>query len=156
MLLDRPRHRRRGLAGADDDQPPAIIRRQVRRHAGAGSAAAMAASNRRRRMSAHSRGHPAEAGFGRRQRLVFAADPAVVTQLVEQPEQERIVDFAGARFVAAGVVGNLDVADAGDVGLDGPRQIALDDLRGRDRAAASRCCGRCHPAGAGLVDMSSQ
>ncbi len=33
MILDRPRHRRRGLAGADHDQPPAIVRRQMRRHA---------------------------------------------------------------------------------------------------------------------------
>ncbi len=33
VILDRPRHGRRGLAGADDDQPAAVIRRQMRRHA---------------------------------------------------------------------------------------------------------------------------
>ena len=36
MLLDRPRHGRRGFAGADDDQPPAIVRRHMGRYAGFG------------------------------------------------------------------------------------------------------------------------
>jgi hypothetical protein len=113
MLLDRPRHCRRGLAGTDHDQPPAVVRRQIGGTHKAGSAAAIAASNRRRRMSRGviSAASRAQAGLGRRQRLVFAADPAVVAQPVEQLEQEGIIDFAGARLMPAGVVGDLDMAD---------------------------------------------
>src|SRR5258708_2042605 len=55
--------------------------------------------------------HPAEAGGGGRARLVFATDVAFVAERIEQVEQERVVDFAGARFVAAGVIGELDVRD---------------------------------------------
>ena len=72
---------------------------------------------------------PPQPRLGRRQRFVFAADPAGVAQAVEQVKEVGVVDFAGAWLVAAWVVGDLDVADVRQIGFDGARQIALDDLR---------------------------
>ena len=43
-------------------------------------------------------------------------------------EQERIVDFAGARLVAAGIVGELDMRDPRQVLLHRAGEIALHDL----------------------------
>ena len=71
---------------------------------------------------------PAEAGVGLGLRLVFGADVAFVAFFIEQLEQEGVVDFAGAGLVATGVVGDLHVRDARQVGLDGRAQIALHDL----------------------------
>src|SRR5258708_19159937 len=48
---------------------------------------------------------PPEAFDGGCFRLVFAANPAAISHLVEMPEQKRIADLSGARFVAAGIVG---------------------------------------------------
>src|ERR1700756_2241564 len=61
--------------------------------------------------------------------LVFAADPAGIAEAVEVAEQEREVDLAGARFVAARVVGDLHVADALDVPAQRLGQLALGSLR---------------------------
>jgi hypothetical protein len=62
--------------------------------------------------SACQRLDPAQAVFGARGGLVFAADPAGVADAVEVLEQEGVVDLARAGFVAPRVVGQLDVADA--------------------------------------------
>jgi len=61
-------------------------------------------------------------------RLVFAADPATITDLVEITKQEGIVDFAGAGLVAAGVIGQLDVCDAVEMLLYSRGEVALHDL----------------------------
>src|SRR5215203_4069337 len=74
------------------------------------------------------RGVPTEALDRRRPRLVFAPDPAAITNSVEMAEQEGIVDLAGTRLVAAGIIGKLDMGDAGQVLLHGARNIALHDL----------------------------
>src|SRR4029077_16195851 len=50
---------------------------------------------------------PAEARLGLAFRTVFAADPARVTELVEQIEQVRVVDLADIRLVPAGIAGDL-------------------------------------------------
>ena len=66
-------------------------------------------------------------------RLVLAADEAVVAEPVELRQDEAVVDLAGARLVAARVVGDLDVGDA----------VAQARV-GRDRGRpASPACGRC-------------
>ena len=44
-------------------------------------------------------------------RLVFASDPAAIADRIEVPEQEGIVDLAGAGLVAAGIVRKLDMTD---------------------------------------------
>ena len=43
-------------------------------------------------------------------------------------EQERVVDFAGARLVAARIVGKLDMGDPAEILLDGAGEIALHHL----------------------------
>jgi hypothetical protein len=50
---------------------------------------------------------PSEARDGGCLRLVFAADPAAISNVVKMPEQKRIVDLAGAGLVATGIVGKL-------------------------------------------------
>ena len=62
-------------------------------------------------------------------RPVFAADPAAIAHPVERREDERIVDLAGARLVAAGIVGELDVGDPILEPLEGGDEIALRELR---------------------------
>src|SRR5438034_5167211 len=74
------------------------------------------------------RGVPAETIDGRRFRLVFAPDPAAISDRVEMPEQEGIVDFAGAGLVAAGIVGQLDVSNAAEMLLQAARDVALHPL----------------------------
>ena len=44
-------------------------------------------------------------------RLMFTPDPAAITNSVEMPEQEGIVDLACAGLVAAGIVGELNMRD---------------------------------------------
>src|SRR6478609_1704318 len=61
------------------------------------------------------RGMPAKAVDRRGPRLVFAADPAAIANGVEMAKQKGIVDFPGARLVAAGIVGELHMADAVEV-----------------------------------------
>src|SRR5271165_72151 len=72
---------------------------------------------------------PVQPGRCRGARLVFAADPAGVAEFVDAAEQEEVVDLAGSGFVAAGIVGELDVADAAKLRLDGAGEIALHHLR---------------------------
>src|SRR4029078_1524069 len=71
------------------------------------------------------RGVPTEAFNGRRPRLVFAPDPATITNSVEMTEQEGVVDLAGPRLVAAGVVGELDMGDVGQVLLQASGNITF-------------------------------
>src|SRR3984885_12311657 len=71
---------------------------------------------------------PPEAFDGGRLRFVFAADPAAISDLVEMLKQEGIVDLAGAGFVAAGVVGQLHMRNAGKVPSQGWRDISLHHL----------------------------
>src|SRR5215813_8848513 len=59
---------------------------------------------------------------------VFAADPALITKLVDVLEQERIVDLAGARLMAPRGIGKLHVTDLGEMLFDGGREIAFLDL----------------------------
>ena len=47
---------------------------------------------------------------------VFAADPAVVAQVVQQAEEVGVIHFTGVGFVAVGDAGNLDVADMIEIG----------------------------------------
>ena len=60
-----------------------------------------------------------------------------VAELVDAAEQERVVDLAGSRLVAARIVGELDVADAVELGLDacGPDRPPS-PAHGRCRTAA--------------------
>src|SRR4051812_33453178 len=71
---------------------------------------------------------PAETVDGRRPRLVFAPHPTAISDRIEMPEEERIVDLTGAGFVAAGVVGELDMGDARQVLLQASRDVALHHL----------------------------
>src|ERR1700716_3680031 len=48
-------------------------------------------------------------------RFVFAANPAAISDLVEKSKQEGIVDLSSARFVAARVIGQLDMSDTSKV-----------------------------------------
>ena len=75
-----------------------------------------------------SRRVPAESLSGGGARLVFAADPAAIADRVEMPEEEGIIDLAGAGFVAAGIVGELDMGDARRVLLQVSRDVALHQL----------------------------
>src|ERR1700693_5654104 len=60
--------------------------------------------------------------FERRlRRLVFAADPAGIVEFIDELEQERVIDLARTRLVAAGIVRELQVAAAADVGPEPPR-----------------------------------
>src|SRR5512137_1246585 len=74
------------------------------------------------------RREPAEAGGGLPARLVLASDPAAVVHRVELLEDERVVDLAGARLVAPGIVGHLDVGDAGEVPAQRLHEVSLHDL----------------------------
>ena len=56
--------------------------------------------------------HPAETGRRPARRPVFAADPAVEAQLVDDAEQVRIVQLALVGLVALRHAGDLQVADA--------------------------------------------
>src|SRR5258708_13816241 len=73
-------------------------------------------------------GVPSEAFGGGRPRLVFAANPATISDLVEISKQKRIVDLAGAGFIAAWIIRELDMRDTREMLLQGPRDIALHPL----------------------------
>src|SRR6187431_2021467 len=73
-------------------------------------------------------GVPTEALDRCRPRLVFAPDPAAITNSVEMAEQEGIVDLAGARLMAAGIVGNLNMGDVRQMSLQRARNVALHHL----------------------------
>src|SRR6266481_1512689 len=71
---------------------------------------------------------PPKAFDGGRLRLVFAADPAAISDLVEMSKQEGIVDLPGAGFVAAGIVGQLHMGNAPKVLSQRWRDITLHHL----------------------------
>ena len=68
---------------------------------------------------------PSEAFNGGGPRLVLTANPAAIADLVEMSKQERIIDFASARLVAAGIVGELDMRNTREMLLHRSRYIAL-------------------------------
>src|ERR1700722_10916244 len=72
---------------------------------------------------------PAQARRRRGRRFVFAADRAAITEFIDTAEEKRVVDLAGPGLVATGIVGELDMADAGKLSLDGVGDIALHYLR---------------------------
>src|SRR5690606_19884388 len=78
--------------------------------------------------SAGERRDPAQAFAGAGCGLVFAADPAVVAELVDEAEQPGVVDLARPRLVAARGVGDLRVGDPGQVPGDGVGELALHAL----------------------------
>ena len=53
---------------------------------------------------------PRQTGLGAGQRLVLTANPTLIADAVQVIEQKAVVDFAGARFVATRVIGQLDRA----------------------------------------------
>src|SRR5258708_20686242 len=57
------------------------------------------------------RREPSQAVGGARARPVFAADPAAITQGIDEIEQVRIVHFARIRLVPVRHARNLDMAD---------------------------------------------
>src|ERR1700730_12123331 len=71
---------------------------------------------------------PPEAFGGGRLRLVFAADPAAISDPVEMSKQEGIVDLPGAGLVAAGIVGQLHMGNAAKAVLQRWRDITLHHL----------------------------
>ena len=79
---------------------------------------------------------PAEAGFGVAGRFVFAADRTGVADAVEVREQERVVDLARARLIAARVVCQLDVGDAREVLAHRRREFAFHALAIIDEVGA--------------------
>src|SRR6266404_7850957 len=68
---------------------------------------------------------PPKAFGGSRLRLVFAADPAAISDLVKMSKQEGIVDLSGAGVVASGVVGQFDLSDTSKILSQRLRDIAL-------------------------------
>src|SRR5207248_9954044 len=72
---------------------------------------------------------PGEAGRRAARRPIFAADPAVVLEIVEQSKQIFVVHFADVGLVPPRHAGNLNMPDVRKPAADLLRQIALDDLR---------------------------
>ena len=64
-----------------------------------------------------------------RKRPVLAAHPSVVAELVDAPQQPRVVDLADVGLVPPGHAGDLNVADMRQPALELRRDVALDDLR---------------------------
>src|SRR5439155_25376792 len=60
---------------------------------------------------------------------IFAADPAVVFEIVEQPEQIFVIDLADVGLVSPRHTGNLNVSDVRQPASDLLGQIAFNDLR---------------------------
>src|SRR5882672_8768624 len=71
---------------------------------------------------------PAEAGSGLALRTVFAADPAGITELIKEIEQERVVDLPDIGLVPAGIAGDLDMRITAGERPDAVSEIALHDL----------------------------
>ena len=61
-------------------------------------------------------------------RFVFAADPAVVTETVDEVQQKWVVYFPGSRLVPAGIVGQLKMSDPGQEAFDGIGEFAFHAL----------------------------
>src|SRR5437879_1955349 len=71
---------------------------------------------------------PAEAFSGGGLRLVFATNPAAISDPVETSKQEGIIDLSRARFVATGIVGQLNMRDTIEMFLQRSRDVALHHL----------------------------
>ena len=71
---------------------------------------------------------PAEAFDGRRRAACIRSRSSRVAERVEMAEQEGVVDLAGARLVAAGIVGELHMGDARQVPLHGRGELAFHAL----------------------------
>src|ERR1700738_1583790 len=71
---------------------------------------------------------PSKAFDGGCLRLVFAANPAAISNLIEISEQKRIVDLAGPGFVAAGIIGELDMGDTSEMFLQRWRDVTFHHL----------------------------
>src|SRR6266850_8251163 len=71
---------------------------------------------------------PAKAGHRLPLRAVFAADPAGITQLVEEIEQELVVDLPDIGLVPAGIAGDLDMRIVPGERSDAMSEVALHDL----------------------------
>ena len=69
--------------------------------------------------------YPGLAGKGVRARFVFAADPALVSEMLDRSQHAIICDFALVGFGARRDSGDLNVADDGDVTLELLEDIAL-------------------------------
>ena len=72
---------------------------------------------------------PSEAVNGIGFWFVFTSNPTGIADGVNVPEQPRVVDLASAGFVAARVVGQLDVANTCQVVVERVAQFALHALR---------------------------
>ena len=68
---------------------------------------------------------PTQAILGKPTRVVFAADPTVVTQLVEQREQIGVVHLAKVRLMAIRHPGDLDVPHSRLEPLEAGGQVCL-------------------------------
>src|SRR5450830_1929437 len=71
---------------------------------------------------------PTQTRFGGGQRLVFTANPTLITDAIQMLEQEPIVDLPSPRFVAPRVIRQLDMVDLTQVRGQGPGQITFHDL----------------------------
>src|SRR5439155_368694 len=71
---------------------------------------------------------PSQTGGRAMRRPIFAADPAVVFEIVEQPEQIFVIDLADVGLVSPRHTGNLNVSDVRQPASDLLGQIAFDDL----------------------------
>ena len=73
--------------------------------------------------------HSLKAGIHSGQRAEFKGENTVETKFVHQHMLEvRVVDLAGAGFMAAGDISNVDIADDVRVPPEGVDQIALHQL----------------------------
>src|SRR6476620_7940056 len=61
-------------------------------------------------------------------RLVFAADPTLVANLVDVTQQESIIDLAGARLMSSRRIGQLHMRNQLQVLVDRHCKIAFHDL----------------------------
>src|SRR5260370_34417917 len=71
---------------------------------------------------------PPKAFGGSRLRVVFAADPAAISDLVKLSKQEGIVELSRAGFVASGIVGQLHGSDTSKMRSQRWSDIALHHL----------------------------
>jgi hypothetical protein len=62
--------------------------------------------------------HPAQARLAPCSGKIFAADPAAISDPIDQAEKLLILDLASDRLGAVGPAGYLDVADTGEMARD--------------------------------------
>ena len=60
---------------------------------------------------------------------IFATHPTCITEFVQQAEQMPVIDLTFVRLMTIGHARDLHVPDAGKIGFQFHREIALDDLR---------------------------